>query len=258
MRKSIYPEPLAATCLAAIVALAFLIAGCGGTKVTVSTSGVKKSTSLSTAPLSQSTTASQSTTPAGTVAGGTNILKNSDFAAGLSEWRVINQGGSRAHGVNKVDVVDGESGHKAVHMTRSCPENDGGASGLSQGLSATLKPGDRLVMSARVRADNEVGGALAGSDPRWFPEGPAQFRIFYEKINGEKAEWYHGFYYGDVPGADSVHFTRVAKGEWAAYTSPDIAGELGVGARITEFRVYGFGWDFDGYASKYGKVVTPS
>jgi hypothetical protein len=227
-----------AAVFAALISLLLICAlaiGCGGTKVTVTTEPKQAASS-------------QKTTQPSNAASGVNILKNSDFAEGLSGWDVVDQGGSRAHGVNKVDVVGVEDSAMALHITRTCPENDGGASGVSQELSVTLKPGDRLVLSAKVRADNEVGGALAGSDPRWFPEGPVQFRIFYE-AGGKAGEWYHGFYYGDVPGADSANFTRVQQGKWYEYASPDIAGELGAEARITEFRVYGFGWDFDGYAA---------
>jgi hypothetical protein len=226
--------------------LGALVVGCGGTKVTITTQP-RQASSGSTTPASVGGT---STASSGGALSGTNILKNSDFAAGLSSWQVIDQGGSRAHGVNKVEVVGVEDSSSAVRVTRSCPERDGGASGVSQGLSYTLKQGERLLLRARVKADNEMGGALAGSDTRWFPEGPVQFRIFFEKSNGQKSEWYHGFYYGAVPGADTAHFTQLQRGEWADYTSQDIADELGVGSRITEFRVYGFGWDFDGYATE--------
>lgn len=235
MKHALHHKPAVFAVLISLLLICALAIGCGGTKVRVTTEP-------------QETPSSQKATPSSTAASGTNILKNSDFAEGLSGWDVVDQGGSRAHGVNKVDVIGVEDSAMALHITRTCPENDGGASGVSQKLSYTLKQGERLVLSARVKADSEVGGALAGSDPRWFPEGPVQFRIFYE-AGGKAGEWYHGFYYGDVPGADSAHFTSLQQGEWYEYASPDIAGELGAGARITEFRVYGFGWDFDGYAA---------
>ena len=182
---------------------------------------------------------------------GQQLLTNRDFAAGLTGWEVIDQGGSRAHGTNLAEAA--VDGGPAVHFTRSCPQNDGGASGVSQALQATLNPGDKLVLSARIKAVDQVGGAIAGSDPRWYPEGPVQLRISYTRADGSAGEWYHGFYYGDVSGADASRFTQVPQGQWQDYDNTglaaDILGNSGQPVTITGFRVYGFGWDFDGYAA---------
>jgi hypothetical protein len=183
---------------------------------------------------------------------GQQLLTNGDFTGGLSGWVVIDQGGSRAHGTNQTEVVV-DGGGPAVWFTRLCPQNDGGASGVSQALQATLNPGEKLVLSARIKAVGQRGGAIAGSDPRWYPEGPVQFRISYTRADGSAGEWYHGFYYGDVPGADTARFTQVPQGQWQEYGNAGLAAEIlgnsGQAVTITGFRVYGFGWDFDGYAA---------
>jgi hypothetical protein len=75
-----------------------------------------------------------------------------------------------------------------------------------------------------------------------------QFRIVYRRPDGSIGEWYHGFYYGNVPGADAAHFTQVGQGGWVYYQSPNILDEIGAGATILELHVYGFAWDFDGSA----------
>lgn len=177
------------------------------------------------------------------------LLTNGSFTNGFEGWEVIDRGGTRAHGENKVKPANGPEGGSAVQIERFCPEKDGGASGLEQPLDVTLEPGSRLDLAADFRIDYEKGGALAGSDPGWHPECAVQFRIFYEEPGGTEEEWYHGFYYSDVDDADVEHFTRVKKGEWESYDSGDIADEIPEGAKLTRFRVYGFGWDFDGYIS---------
>ncbi len=225
--------------LACLIGLAAVLAGCGSTKVALKTpqQGQEQANEIST----------QSVPPV--TASGDNILTNSDFADGTNGWQLWDQGGSRVHGINRVEVVSDSEVGKALRMIRSCPQNDGGAAGLAQKLDRKLGSGRSLVLTARIKVDKQEGGALAGRDPRWFPEGAVQFRVYYEKSSGEKAEWYHGFFYGEVPGADVVHFTPVPRYTWYSYSSGDISGVLGAGARITEFRVYGFGWNFDGYAS---------
>jgi hypothetical protein len=49
-----------------------------------------------------------------------------------------------------------------------------------------------------------------------------------------------------VDGADHETFTQVAPGEWFTYTSPDLTKLPDPPRRITELRVYGFGWQFQG------------
>lgn len=180
--------------------------------------------------------------------GGTTgeLLTNGDFSGNLNGWTIWDQPGSTYPGTNLVEVLT-ESGNPYLHMYRRCPQNDGGASGLKQGLNATLS-GGTLTLSANIRCNNQRGGAIAGSKPGWYPEGAVIFRVYYRRSDGSTGEWYHGFYYGNVSGADTAHFTKVAKGSWTPYTSGNILNEIGTGVTITEFRVYGFGWDFDGNA----------
>lgn len=184
------------------------------------------------------------------------LLENSDFFSGLQGWSVINEGGSRVHGTNNVDVVKFGETLYAVHMSRSCPENDGGAAGVYQKLDELVYSGSKLTVKAMVRAELERGGALAGSNPEFAPEGPVIFRILYNDAEGNPKEWYHGFYYSDVDGADEEHFTKVRQGVWFEYLSGDLAPVFGEGSTVTEFRAYGFGWDFEGYATDISFTIS--
>jgi hypothetical protein len=188
--------------------------------------------------------------------GGTvgELLGNGDFSQGLSGWTIWDQGGSSYHGTNLVEIVDPTSTAYA-HFYRRCPEKDGGAAGIIQDLSA--QPAGGLRLSARIRCDYQRGGAIAGSNPAWYPEGAVIFRIYYVKSDGSTGEWYHGFYYGDVPGADTAHFTQVPQGSWYDYLSPNILDEIGTDVSITQFRAYGFGWDFDGFVDNLSLRAGP-
>ncbi len=179
--------------------------------------------------------------------GGQELLTNGNFSSGLANWSVIDQGGTHYHGTNSTQVKS-EGGVPILFMYRRCPQNDGGSAGVAQGLNALLQ-GSGLNLTARIRCDYQRGGAIAGSNPAWYPEGAVQFRIKFRRADGSTGEWYHGFYYGSVPGADLSHFTQVAKGSWVDYASGNILPKIGAGSTITGFRIYGFGWDFDGYAS---------
>jgi len=179
---------------------------------------------------------------------GAELLTNGDFSNNLSNWSIWDQGGSNVHGDNRLEVKT-VGGRRAVFMYRRCPQNDGGASGIIQQLNASLAGATSLRLTSTIRADYQRGGAIAGSNPAWFPEGAVQFRFKYRKADGSEAEWYHGFYYGSVSGADTAHFTKVSKDSWYDYDSGNILSEVGAGSTITDFRAYGFGWDFDGYAS---------
>ncbi len=187
---------------------------------------------------------------------GVELLKNGDFYRQLNEWEVLNQGGSRVFGVNNLELVEGPGGSPAVRMTRTCDPNDGGASGLIQKMdNIHVTAGANLVLRAWVKCDMQNGGAIARTDTKWYPEGAVQFRIYYILEDGNKGEWFHGFYYGTVPRADNLRFTNIAQGEWYAYQSGNIAQEIsaahgGQAFNIYEFRVYGFGWDFDGSAAR--------
>lgn len=185
----------------------------------------------------------------------TELLQNGDFSSQLQGWEIWDQGGSRAHGVNHVEIVAGPDGTNALHMTRSCPQRDGGASGLIQKIGAKVPAGSNLVLTAKIKCDYQEGGNIANNNPQWYPEGAVQIRIYYTLGDGTKGDWYHGFYYSTVPGADTEHFTKVALGEWYSYQSGSLLQEIGAAAggqelTIDEFRVYGFGWSFDGYTAQ--------
>ena len=135
---------------------------------------------------------------------------------------------------------------------------DGGAAGIYQSLD-TVDVADYPHLYARLvgKVLDEKGGNLANSNPVWFPEGAVQVRLKYLTSNEKEQEWYHGFYATPVSGADADHFTRVSRGEWFTYVSPDLTTLPERPRYITEFRVYGFGWEFRGQVAEVDLIGSP-
>ena len=193
-------------------------------------------------PFVQSTTKS----PAGK-----SLLSTPPLARGIAGWKLWLQGGSRVAGHNEVRRVDDPTYGKVVEFSRTDGGNDGGAAGIYQSLN-TVDVSDYPHLYVRLvcKVLDEKGGNLANSNPAWFPEGAVQVRVKYLTSNEKEQEWYHGFYAWPVPGADADHFTRVSRGEWFTYVSPDLTTLPEQPRYITEFRVYGFGWEFHGQVAE--------
>ncbi|MBN1288237.1 MAG: hypothetical protein JXA49_01185 [Actinobacteria bacterium] len=176
------------------------------------------------------------------------LLANSDFFNGLENWSLIDTGGTRAHGTNNVEITAVGETNYAVHMTRTCPENDAGAAGVSQKLDKLILPESKLTIKAMVKADLQRGDTIAATGPGSESQAPVIFRVLYDDPDGDSQQWYHGFYYSDIQGADKDRFTSVRQGVWTTYLSGDLTTEIKEGSTVTEFQVYGNGWDFDGSA----------
>ncbi len=137
-----------------------------------------------------------------------------------------------------------------MEFKRTNGDGDGGGAGIVQELELDVSGYPHLYVWLVGKVLHEEGGNLAGRDPRWFPEGAVQVRIKYLTADGQEREWYHGFYSKDVSGADTEHFTQVPLGEWFTYVSPDLKVLPEPPARILEFKVYGFGWNFQGQVAQ--------
>jgi hypothetical protein len=181
---------------------------------------------------------------------GTGLLQTSSLDLGLQGWDEWLQGGSRVQGHNTVRLVEGPMFARVVDFSRTEGGNDGGAAGLVQPLDADVSGYQHIYVWLVGRVLNEQGGNIANHDPRWFPEGAVQVSIKYLTRGQEEGEWYHGFYVQDVDGADTAAFTQVAQDEWFTYTSPDLMALQDPPERITELRIYGFGWEFHGQVAE--------
>jgi hypothetical protein len=186
---------------------------------------------------------------------GESLLSTPPLAKGIAGWELWLQGGSTVAGTNEVQWVDDPAYGKVVEFSRTAGGKDGGAAGIYQPLS-NVDVADYPHLYARLvgKVLDEKGGNLANSNPAWFPEGAVQVRVKYLTSNEKEQEWYHGFYATPVPGADAEHFTRVSRGEWFTYVSPDLTTLPERPWHITEFRVYGFGWEFRGQVAEVDLV----
>jgi hypothetical protein len=182
---------------------------------------------------------------------GESLLSTPPLAQGIAGWQLWLQGGSTVAGTNEVQWVDDPAYGKVVEFSRTAGGNDGGAAGIYQSLG-NRDVSDYPHLYARVvgKVLNEQGGNLSNANPAWFPEGAVQVRVKYLTSNEKEQEWYHGFYAAPVPGADAEHFTRVPRGAWFTYVSPDLTTLPERPRYIAELRVYGFGWEFRGQVAE--------
>ena len=185
---------------------------------------------------------------------GQALLPSLPLSQGIEDWDLWLQPGASVPGENEVFAAPDVKYGSVVVFVRSCSCNDGGAAGIMQVPEVSVAGWEHLYVWLVGRVDDERGGNIANSDPRWFPEGAVQVRLKYVSATGEQAEWYHGFYMGSAPGADREHFTRVEGGQWFSYLSEDLSDLSPHPATINEVRLYGFGWEFTGAVAEVSLV----
>ncbi len=180
---------------------------------------------------------------------GMGLLPTPSLSMGIEGWEQWLQGGSRSEGRNTLQMVQDPMFGQVVQFSRSDDANDGGAVGIYQPLSLDVTGFQHVYVWLVGKVIGERGGNIANPNPQWFPEGAVQVRVKYVAASGQEAEWYHGFYVAPVTGADTVHFTQVPHDEWFRYAA-DLMALPDPPSRITEFRVYGFGWEFLGQVAE--------
>lgn len=180
---------------------------------------------------------------------GMGLLPTPPLSMGIEGWQQWLQGGSRSEGHNTLQMAQDPMFWQVVQFSRSDDANDGGAVGIYQPLSLDVTSFQHVYVWLVGKVIGERGGNIANPNPQWFPEGAVQVRVKYVAASGQEAEWYHGFYVAPVTGADTVHFTQVPHAEWFRYVA-DLMALPDPPSRITEFRVYGFGWEFLGQVAE--------
>jgi hypothetical protein len=210
---------------------------------------------------SSSTQKEEAVKPEGTVyfenltpPAGQGLLSTKSISMGIEEWKTWLQEGTAEKGTNKVSLVSDPQFYKVVKFQRSSDPDDGGAAGIFQETDIAVSHFKSLYVWLVGRIDEENGGNIANIYPEWFPEGAVQVRIKYLDNSDAEKEWYHGFYYSDVGNPDSLHFSKINKGDYFWYISPDMMVFENKPSIIKEVKVYGFGWDFSGSAAEINLI----
>jgi hypothetical protein len=177
---------------------------------------------------------------------GQGLLSTKSISMGIEEWKIWLQEGSVEKGTNKVSLVSDSRFSKVVKFQRSSNPDDGGAAGIFQETDIAVSQFKSLFIWLVGKIDDENGGNIANTFPKWFPEGAVQVRIKYLDDSGAANEWYHGFYYSKIVNPDSLHFSKINNGDYFWYISPDMMTFENKPSIIKEVRLYGFGWDFSG------------
>ncbi|MBN1298057.1 MAG: hypothetical protein JW997_00050 [Actinobacteria bacterium] len=175
---------------------------------------------------------------------GQGLLLTKPVSAGIEGWKIWLQEGSNEKGINEANLVNDRHFGNVVKFQRSSNPDDGGAAGIYQEIDIPVSHFKSLYIWLVGKIDNENGGNIANTSPQWFPEGAIQISIKYIDTCGASQQWYHGFYYSRIKNPDSLHFTRINKGDYFWYIGPDLMAFENKPEVIKEIRVYGFGWDF--------------
>lgn len=183
-----------------------------------------------------------------------NLIENGDFDDGLQNWKTRTQAGSKAEGMNDVTVRAVGDFH-VLEVKRTQGDNDAGGAFAWQEPNADVSAYSSLIVRLAVDPIYEEGANIGGAQPQSFPEGPCQIRIFYQDVNGSDAEWYHGFYFSSVAGADTANWTQVQQALWYSYTSHNLMEGTPKPRLIKKVEVYGFGWNFTGYMTNVQVIV---
>ena len=81
-------------------------------------------------------------------------------------------------------------------------------------------------------------------------------RIKYLTEDNKEKEWYHSFFYSNIIYYDKLNCSLVTKEKWFWYISPNLLELNEKPARITEIRVYGFGWAFTGQVADVNIIAN--
>ncbi len=187
-----------------------------------------------------------------------DLSANQALLPPLQTWEIWLQPGSHVEGHNYVTWIEDPDYGQILTMVREFGDKDGGGAGVVFAAPLDVTGYQHLYAAIRARVVHEYGGNIANVNPRWFPEGAVQIRIQYLDAFGQKREWFHGFYVvasGSRP--DSEHFTQVMEDDWFVWSSADLMSLPHPPARITEVKVYGFGWAFQGDVAGFNLFGAP-
>jgi hypothetical protein len=179
----------------------------------------------------------------------TSLIANIPLDQGFAQWQQWLKAGSNTAGVNEAKLVPDSTYGSVAQFSRTEGGSDSGAAGIYQSLNATASKA-HVYVEGVVKVISQAGGNIANTNPQLFPEGAVQVRVKYLAPFNKPKEWYHGFYTGTISGVDVQHFTKVGENAWFTYKSPDLKTLPGGFAKITEIRVYGYGWNFNGQVAK--------
>jgi hypothetical protein len=156
-------------------------------------------------------------------------------------WRMFNDQGGDAGGVDgKIEVAE-EDGRRTVRLTRQGSNGNHNATVIEQLINQDVSNVDMVVVSADVRLFSQSlpsGGQQSS-------EFPLMIRVWYVDEFGGINSWVHGFYYQPDPRFRVINGEQIPKDLWYPYESPDIRNSLKPRpARITAIQVYASGWDY--------------
>ena len=161
------------------------------------------------------------------------------------------------HHTNIPDTWSIEIGEEIVWSREAGP--DGGSVGVSQELRRDVDGPFSIEMDVRVDRHDLGGSGWWYDIHAGTGDYPVKVVLRYLDSSEKRREWAHGFLTTSNPNK-LRNYTKVRRGVWVPVS---LEVDLGPGATLTKFLLYGGGWSFQGAARNVrlvplGSGVTPA
>jgi hypothetical protein len=182
------------------------------------------------------------------------LLHNGDLSQGGVFW---NKGvaGNCAH--CELSLLSKMGQPNSLSWRRTQSGDDGAAIWATQKIFADLRSCNHLTLSFSVRVNNQTlpNSGWWSDQNHGNGEYPALIILNFADAADKAFTWSHGFLYQHDGSTRLTNYTLVPQSEWASYEVNLLAPTRWVDANgqalptavvLTEMRVGGSGWDFDG------------
>lgn len=202
----------------------------------------------------QRVTADAQTPLADPVSASQDLLGNGAFAQAITcdpneagPWKCYSDQGGDGGSINgSIGVVDAGD-RRAVRIYRSGSQRNSAITGIRQVVDRDVSDFRTLKLSADVRVDTQdlSGGGYLSS------EYPLILRIRYRDVNGDEAEFVHGFYIQNDNRNPTNNGELIPRGKFIPYDSTNLLAVLPVKPfQILTVEIYASGWDYESYVAR--------
>lgn len=182
-----------------------------------------------------------------------NLITNGDFATAFdcapntpSAWKCYSDQGGDGGNINgSIGIVDVADRH-AIQIKRQGSNQNSAITGVRQYIDRDVSDFRSLKFSADVRLhhQNLSGGGYLSS------EYPLIIRLKYRDVDGNEAEWVHGFYYQNDTNNPTQNGESIPQDVWIPFETSNLLSSLDVKPfRLLYIEIYASGWDYESYIS---------
>src|SRR5581483_3280531 len=182
-----------------------------------------------------------------------DLLANGDFASTVTcdpneagPWRCYSDQGGDGGSVNGSIGIVTAGDRRALQIKRVGSNQNSAVTGVRQSIGRDVSDFRTLKLEADVRVDaqNLSGGGYLST------EYPLILRIKYRDVDGNEAEYFHGFYIQNDTNNPTTNGEQIPPSQWIPFDSSNLLASLPIKPfRILTIEVYASGWDYESYIS---------